>query len=135
MIAFYSGWIATMALAAAAILPMVFRFRARRRARPSSPIIRQHVALGFLTSALAFGHTIVVLPVLGSPAATGGGMMALAPAGVAFFFLVAHAGLGLQLRDERLKERTKKRRAHAVTAAVIMIAITIHVVALERASR
>jgi hypothetical protein len=55
------------------------------------------------------------------------------PAGAAFFLLVAHAGLGLQLRDERLCDRVKKRRAHTASAILIALAVTIHVVALERA--
>jgi uncharacterized membrane protein len=131
--AFWSGWLAVVALVVAALLPLGHRLRLHRRAAPASPTIRRHVLLGFATSALAFGHTLAVIPALGSPAAAGGGMVALLPAGAAFFLLVAHAGLGLQLRNERLKDRLKKRRAHAVTAILIATAVVIHVIALERA--
>ena len=89
--------------------------------------------LGLVTSALTFGHTLLVLPALGSPAATAGGMLAIAPAGVAFVVLVAHAGLGLQLRDEKLRARSKTRRSHATTAIFIAVLVAIHIVVLERA--
>jgi hypothetical protein len=93
------------------------------------------VVLGLVTSAFAFLHTLLVIPALGSPAATGGGMTAIAPAGLAFMLLVAHAGLGLQLRDDKLKTRAKTRRSHATTAVAIALAVTIHIVALEQARR
>jgi hypothetical protein len=93
------------------------------------------VIVGLVTSALAFVHTILVIPALGSPAAIGSGPMAIAPAGLAFFLLVAHAGLGLQLRDEKLRTRMKTRRTHAMTAVAIGIAVLIHIVTLEHARR
>lgn len=128
-----TGWLATLAIVLAALVPLVHRARQGKRAAPRSPSVRLHVTIGFATSALAFGHTFAALPSLGSPAATGGGMAALLPAGSAFFLLVAHAGLGLQLRDPRLKERARKRRAHTMTALSIAVAVTVHVVALARA--
>lgn len=131
--AWWSGWLATLAIVIAAAIPLGMRLRIGRRAAPSSGAIRTHVILGFVTSAFAFGHTLLVVPALGSPAATGGGMLALAPGGLAFVLLIAHAGLGLQLRDEKLKQRAKTRRSHATTAVAIAIAVAVHVVLLERA--
>lgn len=131
--AFWSGWLAVLALLTAGLVPLGYRMRQSKRAAPTSPTIKRHVLLGLATSALAFGHTMAVIPALGSPAATGGGMLALFPAGAAFFLLVAHAGLGLQLRNEKLRDRVKKRRAHTVTAVLISLAVAVHIIALERA--
>lgn len=133
--AVWSGWLATLAIVIAASIPLVTRLRLGKRAPPSSTPIRTHVLLGLVTSALAFIHTLLVIPALGSPAATGGGMIAIAPAGLAFVLLVAHAGLGLQLRHEKLKTRAKTRRSHAMTAVAIAVAVTIHIVTLEQARR
>lgn len=131
--AWWSGWVATVAIVVAGLVPLVVRLRAGKRAAPSSQPIRWHVVLGLVTSGLAFAHTLMVIPELGSPAATAGGMLAIAPAGVAFLFLVAHAGLGLQLRDEKLRTRAKTRRSHATTAIVILALVLVHIVMLERA--
>ncbi len=130
--AWWSGWLATIAIVIAAAIPLGMRLRIGKRPAPTSGAIRTHVILGFVTSAFAFAHTLLVVPALGSPAATGGGMIAIAPAGLAFVLLVAHAGLGLQLRDEKLKQRAKTRRSHATTAIAIAVAVAIHVVMLER---
>src|SRR4051812_44934433 len=115
-IAIWSGWLATAAIVLAALVPIVQRIRTRRRAPPGSPPIRLHVMVGLATAAFAFLHTMAVLPALGSPAVIGGGIFALLPAGAAFFLLVAHAGLGLQLRDPKLRDRVRKRRMHTTTA-------------------
>jgi len=131
-VAWWSGWLATIAIVIAAAIPLGMRLRIGKRPAPTSDAIRTHLILGFVTSAFAFAHTLLVVPALGSPAATGGGMIAIAPAGLAFVLLVAHAGLGLQLRDEKLKQRAKTRRSHATTAIAIAIAVAIHVVMLER---
>jgi hypothetical protein len=133
--AVWSGWLATSAIVIAATIPLATRLRLGRRGAPSSTAIRTHVILGLGTSAVAFIHTLLVIPALGSPAATGGGMTAIAPAGLAFMLLIAHAGLGLQLRDEKLKTRAKTRRSHATTAIAIARAVSIHIVTLEQARR
>lgn len=133
--AWWTGWLATLAIAVAAVIPLVARLRLGKRAAPASPSIRGHVVVGLVVSAVSFAHTLVVLPELGSPAATGGGMLAIAPAGLAFVLLMAHAGLGLQLRDEKLKRRAKTRRSHATTAVAIAVAVGVHIVLLERARR
>ncbi|HVH43451.1 MAG TPA: hypothetical protein VM925_13950, partial [Labilithrix sp.] len=117
----------------AALVPAVQRIRVGKRAAPGSAPIRHHVTIGLATAALAFLHTMAVLPALGSPAAIGGGVFALLPAGAAFFLLIAHAGLGLQLRDPKLKDRVRKRRLHTTTAVLIVVTVTIHIVMLMRA--
>ena len=53
--------------------------------------------------------------------------------GAAFFLLVAHAGLGLQLREPKLKDRARKRRMHTTTAVLIALMVAIHAVLLIRA--
>lgn len=133
--ALWSGWLAAIAIVLAGAIPLGTRLRLGRRGSPTSKPIRTHVVLGLVTSALAFGHTILVIPALGSPAATGAGPLAIAPAGLAFFLLVAHAGLGLQLKDEKLKTRAKTRRSHAMTAVAILVAVSIHILTLEQARR
>jgi hypothetical protein len=130
-----TGWCATAAIVFAVLVPIVQRLRAGKRAAPGSPPIRLHVTVGLATAALAFAHTMAVIPALGSPAAIGGGIEALFPAGAAFFLLIAHAGLGLQLRDPRLRDRARKRRMHTTTAVLIGLAVSVHVVLLERAGR
>ncbi len=132
-ISIWSGWLATTAIVLAALVPIVQRVRAGKRAAPGSSSIRLHVMIGLATAALAFMHTMAVLPALGSPAAIAGGVFAMLPAGAAFFLLVAHAGLGLQLRDPKLRERARKRRMHTTTAVLIALAVTMHVVLLVRA--
>lgn len=133
--ALWSGWLAAIAIVLAGAIPLGTRLRLGRRGSPTSKPIRTHVVLGLVTSALAFGHTILVIPALGSPAATGAGPLAIAPAGLAFFLLVAHAGLGLQLKDDKLKTRAKTRRSHAMTAVAILVAVSIHILTLEQARR
>ena len=106
--AFWSGWIAAVAIVLAAIVPLGHRLRTGKRGAPTSPAIRLHVVAG--------------------------GMVALAPGALAFFVLFAHAGLGLQLRSEKLKDRAKKRRAHLATATIIFVAVVVHVIALHFAA-
>lgn len=133
--AFYSGWLATIAILIAVAVPIGQRVREGKRGAPGSPSIRLHVLVGLATAALAFAHTLMVIPALGTPAAIGAGVSALLAGGAAFFLLVAHAGLGLQLRDPRLKGRVTKRRQHTTTAILISIAVAIHAVLLEQARR
>ncbi len=135
VLAYWSGWLAAVAIVFAALVPFVHRIRAGKRAAPGAPSIRLHVVIGVTTCLLAFAHTMLVLPALGSPAAIGGGVFALLPAGAAFFLLVAHAGLGLQLRDPKLKDRASKRRKHTTTAILIAITVAMHAVMLERVAR
>ena len=131
----WTGYTAVLLILIAASLPLGYRLRNDKRAAPRSPTLRTHVALGLATSLVAFLHTLVALPSLGSPEAVGAGLLPLASAGCAFCLLVAHAGIGLQLRDPRLKERPQKRRTHAITAAAIVIAVGTHVIGLVTAGK
>jgi cytochrome b561 len=128
----WSGWAATALILIAAILPLSARISRGKPAPPDAPPIRWHVLIGLATGLVAFIHTVVVVPALGAPGAIGGGMLALAPGGLAFFLLVAHTGLGLQLREPKLKKRADKRRAHVTTAIAIAVAVAVHVVVLIR---
>jgi hypothetical protein len=130
-----SGWLATAAIVFAALVPIVQRLRFGKRAPPGSGPIRLHVIVGLVTAALAFTHTMAVIPALGSPAAIGGGVEALFAGGAAFFLLIAHAGLGLQLRNPRLRERAQKRRTHTTTAVLISLAVLVHATLLVRAGQ
>jgi hypothetical protein len=134
-VAALSGWAVVIAIIAAASLPLAARLRVGKRAAPGSPPIRAHVALGVATSVLAFTHTLTALPALGSPAATAGGALALVPGGAAFFVLIAHSGIGLQLRDPKLRARAEKRKVHGLTAMTIVATAALHVAALEAATR
>jgi len=129
-----SGWFAVALIVLAATFPLGHRIWAHRRATPGSRTINIHVALGLSVAAGALVHTLSVLPSLGAPAVVGAGMLALAPASAAFFILFAHVGVGLRLRDPRLRDRTAKRRIHVVLAISIFVTVAAHVVALMRAA-
>lgn len=131
--AIWSGWLATALIVIAGLVPLGVRLRSGKRAGPESQPMRAHVLIGLTTGTVAFVHTLLVVPVLGAPGAVGGGMLALGAAGAAFFLLVAHTGLGFQLRRPKLRDRAKKRRAHLTTALLIVAAVGIHIVALLQA--
>lgn len=133
VLAHYAGWLAVVAIVLAALVPAVQRVREGKRAAPGSPPIRLHVTIGLVTAAAAFLHTVTVLPALGSEAAIGGGVLALLSGGAAFFLLVAHSGLGLQLRMPKLRDRVRKRGMHTTTAILIAVTVGVHVVMLLRA--
>lgn len=130
-----TGFIAAATIVVTTSLPLGHLVRTRRRAAPRSTAIGVHAALGAASMGTAFLHTLMVMPSLGSSAALEGGMVALVPAAVAFFVLVAHAGIGLQLRREKLRDRAKKRRTHVATATIIALMVLAHTIALERAAR
>jgi hypothetical protein len=127
-----SGWFAAALVLLAASFPLGHRIWAGRRATLGSRILKTHVALGLSAAGGALVHTLSVLPSLGAPAVVGAGMLALGPASAAFFLLFAHVGVGLRLRDPRLRDRTAKRRLHAIFAIAIVATVAAHVVALMR---
>jgi predicted membrane-bound spermidine synthase len=128
--AVWSGWTAVISILVAASLPLAYRVLLQRRAAPPSPTIQTHVVFGLGAALIAFLHTVISLPALGSPGAVGAGLLPLASAGCAFFLLIAHAGIGLQLRDVRLRDRVRKRRTHQATALAIVVAVSAHVIGL-----
>jgi hypothetical protein len=126
---------AVVLIALSASVPLGYRYHAHKRAAPDSTPISIHVLCGFATVLVAFAHTVFVLPGLGSPGAVEGGLLAFLPGVAAFFLLIAHGGLGLQLRDVRLRDRVRKRRAHVTTAICIAVAVGAHVIPLVRAPK
>ena len=129
--ALWLGWISMLAIAVSAAIPLGVRLRLKRRAAPDSTPIRWHVVLGTTTTVLAFAHTLAALSNLGSSAAIGGGNLALMTGAVAFMIIIAHAGIGLQLRDVRLRDRARQRKRHVVTAITITVIALAHVVLLR----
>lgn len=130
-----SGWLAAALIVLAAAIPLLYRARMSKRAAPQSAPIRVHVILGLLTSLATFLHTGLVLPELGSEAAVGGGMFAFLVGAIAFLVMVAHGGLGLGLRNPKLRDRAQRRRRHATTAALLALFVLAHVVLLRRGAR
>lgn len=128
-----TGWFAAICVLSAGLLPLGHRLARRKRAALVSTLVRAHVMLGVVVSALAFVHVIAAIPALGEASVVDAGMTALAPAVIAFFGLVAHTGVGLQLRRPELRERPAKRRVHQITATVIVLAVAAHVLALRAA--
>ena len=125
--AFWVGWFAALSIALSAAIPLGFRWWAKKRAAPDSKPIRFHVVLGTITTVTAFVHALSALADLGSSAAVGGGFLALMMGGFAFMLIIAHAGIGLQLRDIRLRDRVRQRRRHVATAIAIAATVTAHV--------
>ena len=128
--AVWTGWLALLLILATGTVPLVMRLRLGKRAAPDQKPMRVHVVIGLTTGVVAFLHTLLVVPVLGAPGAIGGGMLALGAGGLAFFILVAHTGLGFQLRRPKLRDRVEKRRAHLTTAILIVAVVATHAVAL-----
>ncbi len=126
----WSGWLGAAVTVAAGLVPILHRLSRGRRALPGSRAISWHVVLGLSTWVVALLHTFAMIPALGSPAAVRGGMTALLPGAVAFFALFAHVGVGLRLRNVRLRDRVKVRRLHVILALTIVTMIATHVVAL-----
>ena len=129
-LALFSAWLGAALIVAAAVVPLGHRVLVRRRAVPESTTISGHVLLGLAATAMAVLHTFAVVPELGSPAAIRGGMLALAPATLAFFLLFAHVGVGLRLRNPRLRGRPRIRRWHVALATAIVVAVAAHVTVL-----
>jgi len=128
-----TGWVATGLVATAASVPLGHRLLSGRRAALESRPILSHVVIGIAASAGAFVHTLSIIPELGTSAAIDAGMKALAPGALAFLLLVAHVGVGLQLRNPKLKQRPKTRRTHLVIATLIAIVVGAHVGVIVRA--
>ncbi len=122
-----------MLIVVAAVAVLAPRIATRKRAPPTAPSVKRHVVIGLATSFAAFLHTLLVLPALGSEAAVGGGELALLAGAGAFCVMVAHAGLGLRLRDPKLRDRVPRRRSHVLTAIGLTIAVAVHAVLLSRA--
>jgi hypothetical protein len=121
-----SGWGALAVVLAAGMVPLVTRLRMRARAAVHSPPMRVHIALGLTTTAAAAAHTLTALTALGSPEVVGAGTLALLPGALAFLVVIAHVGIGLQLREPKLRDRVRKRRLHLVTASTLLVLVAAH---------
>ncbi len=130
--ALISGWLAAALILLAASIPLLYRARNHKRASIESPSIRGHVLLGLATSLTAFLHTGLVLPELGSEAAVSGGAYGFLVGALAFLVMVAHGGLGLGLRNPKLRDRAERRRRHATTAVLLVTLVAVHVFLLRR---
>jgi quinol-cytochrome oxidoreductase complex cytochrome b subunit len=126
-----SGWLAVGSFVAGACVPLVHRLKVGRRASPDSRTTGAHVVLGITTAVIALGHTICILPEMGSPEAVAGGTLAIAPGVLAFFLLFAHVGVGSRLRDRALRTRPKTRRTHLILASAIAVCLIVHIVGLH----
>jgi hypothetical protein len=129
-----SGWLGVALIVLAATLPLWQRLRHRRRAAPDAPPTQRHVLVGMAAAAVVFAHTLLSVLALGSEDAIVGGTLAIAAGAVAFLVLIAHTGIGLQLRDPRLRLRPAKRRSHVITAITLSVAAAIHAALLARAA-
>lgn len=125
-----SGFLALGLILVAAAVPLGYRLRLARRAAPVSRAISIHVALGVATTAAAFAHGLFALLQLGSSRAIAAGNIALAAGAGALLVLMAHVGIGLQLRDPKLRTRQTTRRKHLATALTITALAIVHVVML-----
>lgn len=132
--AVWTGWIAAALVPLAAAIPLIVRWRRGKRDAPTSPSTRWHVIIGMVVAAVAFAHTLTAVLALGSPSAIGAGELALGSGALAFLVLLAHTGLGLQLRKPKLRKRNEIRRQHWTTATLIVLFIGAHVVLLLRAA-
>ncbi len=132
--AYWSGWFAAVAILVAGLIPLAARMRLGKRATPESGPIGAHTTLGMIVAGFAFLHALFSLLALGSSSAVGAGELALGAGGAALFVLVAHAGIGFQLKSPKLRDRPKKRRTHQITATIIVLCVTAHAVLLWRAS-
>jgi hypothetical protein len=121
-----SGWFAAALLVVALALPLGHWLLKRKRAAFDSRTVATHVAIGMGAAGAGFLHPLVALLALGSPGAIGGGDLGLAFGGLAFMVLLAHTGLGMALRDPKLKKRPNARRAHATTATIIVVSAAVH---------
>lgn len=133
-VAFYSGWLTVVVIVLAATMPALARLREGKRSAPLAPPMVAHANLGLAAAGCACVHTLMAVTALGSPGAIAGGMLALLPAGAAVFVLMAHVGIGLQLRRPRLRDRADKRRIHQGTALAIVVLVAAHVIGLLRGS-
>ncbi len=124
-----SGWIATSLMIGAAVVPVAQRLLRGKRAELGSASVTMHFLIGLTAAGLGFLHPLTAVFALGSPEAVGGGVLALGFGGLAFVVLLAHTGLGLKLRDPKLKKRPSSRRAHVATAVTILLLVGAHVVA------
>lgn len=126
MAASWSGWLAALIIVMAATIPLIARQQRGKRAAPDSPPIRLHVTVGLAVAAVSAIHTLLAILNLGAPEVIAAGDIPLAIGALAFLVLLAHTGLGLQLRNPKLRHRRQIRRQHWLTASILVVAVTLH---------
>ncbi len=126
----WTGWLAFAAIAVAGAIPTLYRLFLRRRASPLSRALGWHASVGALAGVVVLLHVGAAMPDLGDPSVVRAGNLALLPAVLAAFLVVAHVGVGLRLRSPKCPARVRLRRTHAVLATTIVVAASAHVVAL-----
>jgi hypothetical protein len=114
----------------AGAIPLGYRLRVGRRAAPNSEPISWHVALGLAVVGAAFIHSVLGVLSLGYPRAIGASELAIWAGVFAALVLMAHVGIGLQLRNPKLRDRTQRRRWHLATALTIAVCALAHAVLL-----
>ena len=125
-----TGWVAMGLVVIAAVVPLGYRLWRRRRPAPRSPTISWHVIVGIGTALAAFVHAVVGVTSMGSERSIAAGNLPFAAGAAAVLVLMAHVGIGLQLRDPKLKLRPQLRRRHVITAITIGAFTLIHAVLL-----
>jgi len=129
------GWLTLGLVFSAGLIPLGYRWRMTRRAAPDSKPISIHVMLGVATAGAAFVHALFSVLSLGSPTAVGAGNLAIAIGGAALLVLMAHVGIGLQLRNPKLRKKRKDLRGkHLLTAITITVLSVAHAVMLATAA-
>ena len=114
----------------AALLPLGYRWYAGRRAAPQSRVTAFHVAVGVVVALVAFVHALMAVLSLGTAQAIGAGNLGLALGGIAVFVLMAHVGIGLQLRRPKLRDRPATRAKHRFTALTIAAFAVLHTISI-----
>lgn len=132
-----SGWLAFGLILSAGAIPLGYRLREKRRAAPTSRPISLHVSLGIAVAAAAFVHALLGVLSLGSARAIGAGNAGLLAGAIALLVLMAHVGIGLQLRNPQLgkkkgqlRKRQELRGKHLMTALTITVFAVAHVAML-----
>lgn len=125
-VASISGWLTAAIILIAGAIPLAVRIKRKKRAAPTSRPIRLHVTLGLSVAAFSGIHTLASLLDLGSSDVVAAGDLALALGAAAFLVLLAHTGLGFQLRNPKLRNRRAIRRQHWITATLLVVAVAAH---------
>jgi hypothetical protein len=128
-VAMITGWVAVAICLCAVAMPLGFRLKNARRAELADRSVQRHVALGMTALVVGAAHPLSALFQLGSPEAIGGGVLGLALGGLAFVVLISHSGVGLKLRDPKLRGRPRSRRMHVVTASLLCLSALGHALA------
>jgi hypothetical protein len=131
----WTGWLACAVIAVAVAIPTLHRLVLARRASPLSRTLRWHAGVGMLAGLFVFVHAGFAVSALGDPSVVRAGNVAIFPALLAAFLVVAHVGVGIRLRSPHLRARVRLRRTHALLATTILVAALAHVVALLLAAQ